>query len=124
MPTGNCKFPEHHTPATGPPFALLGAIALGALVIAFWRSIVVALVITTFLAVIAGMVFALFHNRHSGYDAELEHRAEVEQLRHRGEVAASPQRPAIEAPAVHNHLHLHGVDAEEMAEAVRKAISR
>jgi len=47
MPTGTCKYPEHHTgPSAGPPISLLVLIALGAVVIAYWRTVVIALVVT------------------------------------------------------------------------------
>jgi hypothetical protein len=130
MPTGNCRFPEHHSPSAGPPLGLLGAIALGAVVIAFWHTVVVALVVVAILAAIAGAVFLLIHNHGSGYDPVLERQSEAEQAARQIQAAqlaqqlAAQHRPAIDpAPVVHNHLHLHGVSDDEMADAARKALT-
>lgn len=133
MPTGRCQFPEHHSPSAGPPLGLLAAIALGALVIAFWHAVIVALVVVAILAAAAGMVFLLIHNHGSGYDPELERQAAAERTQLARTAAGAaiseqspamlypPRRDALEAPPVmHQHLHLHGVSVDDMAEVARQ----
>jgi len=107
MPTGRCNYPEHHGPSAGPPFALIGLIALGAVVVAFWHAVIVVLVVVLALAGITCGVVALLHNHRRHYDPELERAALQQRAR-----AALPQRqPAAATPAVHNHVHLHGTAA-------------
>lgn len=65
MNTAHCRHPEHHGPSAGPPLGLLAAIALGAVVIAFWHTVIVALVVVAILASIAGAVMLLVHAAHS-----------------------------------------------------------
>jgi hypothetical protein len=132
MPTGRCLYPSHHdSPSAGPPLGLLAAIALGAVVIAFWHQVIVALVVVAILACIAGAVMLLIHNHGSGYDPDLERRANAEQATRQARAAphsvtdgrrypplASPARNELEAaPVVHNHLHvtLPGVTADDVA---------
>jgi hypothetical protein len=136
MPTGRCNYPHHHGPATGPPISLLAAIALGAIVIGAWHTVVVALVVVAILAGIAGAVFLLIHTAHSQpYDAPergherpaVTYTAEVLRPVTDARTAAleaenAALRRQLEAPAVHNHLHLHGIDADDMAVITRKAL--
>jgi hypothetical protein len=65
MPTSHCNYPHHHSPSAGPPLGLLGGIAAGALAIAFWHTVIVALVVVAILASIAGAVMLLVHAAHS-----------------------------------------------------------
>ena len=123
MPTGTCKFPEHHGPSAGPPFALIGLIALGAAVVAFWHIVVVVLVVVLLLAGVTGAVVALLHNHRRHYDPALEQQAAQLQQRRQAAMAAQ-QRPAIEQPVVHQHLHLHGVTAEAAAHIARQLHAR
>src|SRR5215469_6368556 len=79
MPTGRCEFPSHHYgPSAGGPLGLLAAIAVGAVVIANWHTVVVALVVVAILACIAGAVMLMIHNHGSAYDLELERQAAAE----------------------------------------------
>jgi len=81
---------------------------------------------------VAGAVMLLLHNHGSGIDPELEReaarreaaRARQLEVRAEGEpqLAAQQRRPAIDAAPVHNHLHLHGIDADDMAVITRKAL--
>jgi hypothetical protein len=65
MPTSHCNYPNHHGPSAGPPLGLLAAIALGAVVIAHWHTVVVALVVVAVLAAVAGGVMLLVHAAHA-----------------------------------------------------------
>jgi hypothetical protein len=118
MPTGRCNFPEHHGPSAGPPLALIGLIALGAVIVAFWHLVVVALVVVLLLAGVAAAVVALVHNHKRHYSHELERAALQERAR-----AALPRKPsAVEAP--HYHLHLHGVTPDAAAHIARQLHAR
>jgi hypothetical protein len=131
MPTSHCRFPDHHTgPSAGPPFVLLGAIGLTACIIGLWHSIVLILVCIALLAVLAGCVFLLIHSAHAEpYDApersQVRYTAEVGQPVTDARTAAleaenAALRRQLEAPVVHNHLHLHGVGAEEVRQAIER----
>jgi hypothetical protein len=80
MPTGTCKFPEHHSgPSAGPPLGLFAAVAAGAVIVAEIHTVVIVLAVVAVLAVLAAGVFMLWHSAHSApYDAawdEPEHQA-------------------------------------------------
>jgi len=108
MPTGACKYPEHHGRSAGQPIAWLVLIALGAIVVTHWHDFVVALVVTGVLAGLGVAVLLLRHNHGRGTDPELEQRAALEEAQRRR--LAAQQRAAVETPrVVHNHLHLHSI---------------
>jgi hypothetical protein len=136
MPTGTCNFPDHHGgPGAGAPVGLLVAIAAGALVVIEWRTVLVVLAVVVALAVAgAGVAMLLHSHRAEPYDAAwgVSERqdaaieppatvtAESELLRSRvrqleRELA---DRRAIEAPQ--QHLHLHGVSAEDIAAIIAR----
>ena len=103
MPTGTCRYPDHHRgPGAGVPVAWVVILATGAVIVANWHALVVALVVTVALVALGVPVLLLLHNHKRYYDPELERRAELEQ---RKTAATAELRP----PVVHNHLHLHGV---------------
>ncbi len=137
MPTGTCRFPDHHGPSAGPPFGLLLAIAAGALVATHWHAIVVTLAVVAVLAVLGAGVLMLWHSHRSApYDSAWSEPEELIQA----ELAANQQmipatlaarvaeleaqlagRRAIEAPQ--QHLHLHGLDDGQVAAIIsRQAI--
>ena len=135
MPTGRCNYPHHHTggPSAGPPAGLIVAILLGALVVIEWRTVLVALAVVVALAVAAGAMVLLWHSHHAEpYDAawSVEDRAELPagqytadvQLRARvGQLErqlAERDRPGITTGprVVHQHVHLHGVAHDQLAE--------
>lgn len=130
MPTGTCHYPAHHGPSAGPPIGLLAAIAIGALIITHVHAVLVTLAVVAALAVAGAAVVMLWHShRAAPYDAswdgtELQDavaaRAEVHPLAVR--VAELEQqlaeRRAIEAPQ--QHLHLHGIDAGQVAAIIRQ----
>jgi hypothetical protein len=129
MPTGRCNYPEHHGPSAGPPFALIGLIALGAIVVAFWHLVVVVLV----LAGVTCAVVALLHNHRRYYDPGLERQAALEraqELRSASYSVPAAQLPAMPAaapgpaleaaPVVQHHLHLHGISANDAAALIAR----
>ncbi len=59
MPTGSCRFPDHHGPSAGPPVGLLLAIGAGALIVAYWHAVVVVLAVVVALAVLGAGVLLL-----------------------------------------------------------------
>jgi hypothetical protein len=107
MPTGTCNYPQHHRPSAGQPVAWLVILGLGAIVVTHWHTVVVCLIVAAVLMMAGVPVLLLLHNRHSGYDEQIERQAEIERLRAR----------QIEAP-VHNHIHLHGVRASASVAAL------
>lgn len=124
MPTGTCRYPQHHGPSAGPPAGLVAALACGALIIAAWHVVVVVLAVSAVLAVAGACVLLLVHShRAEPYDAswtgpeaaDVPQPAAAEALQAR--VAQLElqlaDRPAIEAPQ--QHLHLHGVTAADIA---------
>ena len=113
MPTGTCNYPDHHGPSAGQPIALLILIAIGAVIITHWRTVVVCVIVTAVLIVLTAAVATLWHRRHQLRDSARELDADP-----RRQLGAQ-QRPSIEAPAVHNHLHLHGVQPSDLAAIVR-----
>lgn len=123
-----CKFPEHHTSGGGGGSGALAGLLLivtaGALIATHLAAVLIGL------AVIAGLVIAgltvramLRSGRSACYDtawAEPEQRpatfhAEVLQVRVAQLERQLASQQAIEAPAVHQHLHLHCLDADDMA---------
>jgi hypothetical protein len=132
MPTGTCRYPEHHTgPSAGPPIGLLALIAAGAVIVAYWRTVVVVLVVTGILAVVAAAVVMLIHNHRRYHDPELERQvAALERVGQaiRNSTAAQPHAmpaarpaPALEsAPVIHHHLHLHGISADGAAALIAR----
>ena len=134
MPTGTCRYPGHHSgPSAGPPIALVVAIAAGALIITHVGAVLVALAVVAALAALGGVAAMLLHSHRSvPYDAawgDTELPAAVtttlsvtpsSQLAARvaGLEAQLAERRAIEAPQ--QHLHLHGVSAEDLAAIVRR----
>ncbi len=58
------------------------------------------------------------HSRHCL--PELEQAAALEQQRRATAAVAVQQRAAIEQPAVHHHLHLHGIVSDAAAEIIRR----
>ena len=67
MPTGNCRFPEHHSggSSAGPPLGLLLAIAAGALIITHVHAVLVTLAVVAALAV-AGVAVVMMVHSHRG----------------------------------------------------------
>jgi hypothetical protein len=109
MPTGTCRYPEHHRPSAGQPVAWLVILAIGAVIVANWHAVIVALVVTAVLAVLGVAVLLLVHNHRRHFDPELEHRAALGQ---RTAATAAALPPPL---VVHNHLHLHGVRPADVA---------
>lgn len=133
MPNGNCHFPEHHQggPSAGPVIAWVAALGLGALIMSHWHTFVLILVVLGILTALAVPMFLLWHNHGSGYDPDLERQAAAERRAasysitsgSSPAVATAERTAALEAaPFVHQHLHLHGLSADEMATVTRKAI--
>jgi hypothetical protein len=117
----HCAFPEHHAkPSGGPGLGWLAALIIGAVVIAFWRDVLIALAVVAVLAVAGVPVLLLMTNHRRHYDPELEQAAALEQQRQAAAALAAQQRPALERPAVHHHLHLHGVTPDAAAEIIRR----
>jgi hypothetical protein len=142
MPTGTCRFPEHHSSGGGGaslPVGLLVAIGAGVLIATHMHAaasalravIVVTLAVVAVLAV-AGVTVALLVHSHRAepydaawHDAEQDAppvtvsarllQARVDQLEQQ-----LAERQAIGAPVTHQHLHLHGVDPSEVAAIVRQ----
>jgi uncharacterized membrane protein YraQ (UPF0718 family) len=133
MPTGTCNFPQHHGPSAGQPISLVILIALGAIIIAHWRTVLVCLVVSVILTVFVALMVMLIHRRH---ESAAEHRAwfverqaELQRRAARQQIAQPRSRPAQEihhhhhvhqlpAPQpqqIHQHIHLHGLTAEDVA---------
>ena len=133
MPTGHCNFPEHHGPGKSGPGALLAAIIAGAIVVYEWRTMLVVLAVVVVLAVAAAAVAMLWHSHTAEpYDASWSVSEPAAQPLH---ASASTQllqarvsqlerqlaeRRAIAAPVTHQHLHIHGVDADQVAAIIRQ----
>ncbi len=116
MPTGTCNYPSHHAgPSAGPPIALVVLIAAGAVIVAFWHVVVVALAVTGILAVAAGAVAMLLHNHRRYYDPGLERQAALDRAQPAGLPAPRPAAALEAAPVVHHHLHLHGISPDDAA---------
>ena len=139
MPTSHCNYPHHHGPSAGPPLGLLAAIALGAVVIAFWHTVIVALVVVTILAAIAGGVMLLVHAAHAEpYDAAagaedaatvtaaveqqlLAHRvAQLERETVRDRIAAIETQHAARAE-VERAVVLHAIGQQQQRQAIEAA---
>jgi hypothetical protein len=137
MPTGNCRFPEHHhSPSAGPVILWLVGPGLGALAITHLRTVAMVLIVIGILAGLGVPVVLLWHAAHQQpYDAALrgQERHDVSYSAEilppdAGKRAAALEaenaalRRQLETPAVHQHLHLHGVGGEDMAVIARKAL--
>jgi len=121
MPTGRCAFPEHHGPSAGPPAGLVLAILAGAFAVLHWHTMLEILIVAAVLLLLGAAVMLLLHNHRSGYDEALERQAELERIQRQ----AIAQRQQAQRPAVHNHIHLHGVDAATVPpQSIRVAIPR
>ena len=128
MPTGTCNYPHHHGPSAGPPLGLLLAIGAGALIVTHLHAVIVTLAVVAVLAVLGAAVAILWHSHKSApYDAswsDTEPPGAVAVTAHplTARVAELEQqlaeRRAIEAPQ--QHLHLHGLDAEQLAAIIRQ----
>jgi uncharacterized protein (UPF0335 family) len=130
MPTGTCRYPHHHGgPSAGPPIGLLLAIIAGALIITHVHAVVVTLAVVAILAVLGTGVMLLVHSHRSApYDgawAEQEDVTSTLSVTAAGQLQArvgqlereAAERRAIEAPQ--QHLHIHGVSAEDVAAVIR-----
>jgi len=128
MPTGTCRYPQHHGPGAGPPLGLILAIAVGALIITHVHAVVVTLAVVAVLAVLGGLAAMLLHSHRSVpygascSDSEPQSALQVTPARQLSARVAEleaqlAERRAIEAPQ--QHLHLHGVSAQELAAAIR-----
>jgi hypothetical protein len=131
MPTGTCHHPDHRTgPSAWPVLALIASIAVAAIVIATWHQVIVAMVIVAVMILAAGAVITLWHRAHHELQPDTDTiitRADIESAVLRGRVdqlEQQQQQRAIEAPAVHNHLHLHGVSRDDIPGVVRQAIGQ
>ena len=128
MPTGTCKYPEHHgSPGAGAPIGLVAAIAAGALIVAFWHVVIVVLAVVAVLAVLTAGVAMLWHSHTAvPYDAAWSEPANVRGADNTSILQARvdqlerqlAERHAI-AP-VHQHLHLHNVDPADVAAIIRQ----
>lgn len=134
MPTGTCRFAQHHGPSASPPIGLVAALIVGALIIANLHAVIVTLAVVAVLAVLgAGVVLLVHSHRSAPYDAawtELETPAEtlaIEAAPARAEALQTrvselerqlADRRVIEAPA--QHLHLHGLSREDVAAIVSR----
>jgi hypothetical protein len=131
MPTGTCRFPEHHGPDAGPPLGFLAAVIAGALIVAEWHAVIIVLAVVAVLAVLGAGVLMLWHSHVSvPYDAAWPEvgiiadtsssipaaglQARVAEL----ELLQLAERRAIEAPQ--QHLHIHGVSAEDLAAIISR----
>jgi hypothetical protein len=114
MPTGACKFPEHHGGSSaGQVISLIICIALGAIVVAHWRTVVVCLIVTGVLLTVVAAVMAMWHRRH---ESAAEHQAWlVERQAELDRRTARQQVTARQPQQIHNHVHLHGVRTEDIA---------
>lgn len=127
-----CKFPEHHASGSGGSAAgvITGAVALAVTVTVLWHAALLLAGVITGLAVTALAVRALIRSgRSAPYDtawhdqdqaagpAQAFLAARVAQLE-RQLADRQPASPAIEPAAVHQHLHLHGLDAAAMAAVI------
>jgi hypothetical protein len=138
MPTGTCNYPEHHGPSAGAPAGLVLAVIAGALIITHVHAVLVTLAVVAVLAVLGTGVVMLWHSHSSEpYDAswtdpeigsasaDLELAPTVEIRNARADLQARvvqleqqlAERRAIEAPQ--QHLHIHGVTAEDVAAIIR-----
>jgi hypothetical protein len=143
MPTGTCRYPHHHSgggPSAGLPVGLLAAIGIGVLVVTRAHSaasmlhvvLVVTLAVVAVLAVAGVAVAMLVHShRAEAYDASWSDpepqdavaiTAEVHPLQARVDQLEQQlaERQAIAAPVTHQHLHLHGVSAGDIAVALAR----
>jgi hypothetical protein len=116
-----CEYPEHHG-GGGPVGGWIVALIAGLLIVAEWRVLAVVVGVCVVLAVAGIGVLAMYRSASSEpYDggwaepesARTELQARVVQLER--ELA---ERPAIEAPQ--QHLHLHGIDAAQVAAIIRQ----
>src|SRR5215472_10181492 len=137
MPTGTCNFPQHHhDPGVGQPIGLVVLIALGAVIVAHWRTVVVCLVVAVVLVVFGCAAMLLWHRQHALNSAsesllELPGAARSVVVGPAAARAVAARTAAleaeiaellarqIEAAPVHNHLHFHGVTPDDA-----KAITR
>jgi hypothetical protein len=135
----SCNYPQHHRDDRAPGVvqlvALLIVVGAIAIIVTHWRAVLACIVIAGVVLVLVAALMALARNHDRHYDPELEQLAELERARKaqaavtiaapaQSPVAAPPAAtPAIEpAPAVHQHLHLHGLSGDQMADVVRKAL--
>jgi hypothetical protein len=116
-----CEYPEHHG-GGGPVGGWIAALIAGVLIVAEWRVLAVAVAVCVVLAVAGIGVLAMYRSASSEpYDggraepesARTELQARVVQLE-----LQLAERPAIEAPQ--QHLHLHGIDAAQLAAIIRQ----
>lgn len=138
MPTGRCNYPQHHTgPSAGPPIGLVLSIAAGAVIVAEWRTVLIVLAVVAVLAVVGVAVAMLWHSAHAApYDGawrEVETPAALSAVR---PVMAAADRTAalelqvavlraqLENRPAEQHLHLHGVTAEDIAAVVTRQQQR
>lgn len=136
MPTGRCRYPDHHAVSAGPPLGFIGAVIIGALLIHFWHVVVVTVAVVVVLALLAIGVLMLFHAHHSvPYDhgwAEPEPQAAVSTALAVSSAVVS-REPALQARVaeleaqlaarqIEQHLHIHlgdGASAEELARVLQ-----
>jgi hypothetical protein len=136
-----CKYPEHHRDdrASGVVqlVALLVVVGVVAIIVTHWKAVLACVVIAGVVLVLVAALMALARNHRSGFDPEPERLAALERAQppHAAPaiapsapataVPAAAGTPALEAaPAVHQHLHLHGLSGDQMADVVRKALGR
>lgn len=125
----NCRFPEHHG-GSGGVGPWMAALVVGAVVVGFWHVAVVALVIVAGLAV-AGLIVLLSWRAHRTlpYDAawqdDLPVPAHIAAHRYTAETVIPERRHAsdylpvagtLPVAELHQHVHLHGLDAGQLAE--------
>ncbi len=136
MSKPDCPYPQHHNDRAAPGIlqlvALLIVVGVIAVIITHWKAVVACIAIAGVVMVLVFALMALYRNHGSGYDPELERQAALERDRRQQAAVTSAPPPAVAAqattaalepaPVVHQHLHLHGISSDDMADAVRKAI--
>jgi hypothetical protein len=130
----DCNYPQHHRDDRAPGIVqlvgLLVVVGTVAIIVTHWKAVIACIVIAGVVLVLVAALMALARNHDRHYDPELEQLAALERARKAQAavtIAAPAQSPvaapAIEpAPAVHQHLHLHGLSGDQMADVVRKAL--
>jgi hypothetical protein len=91
---------------------LLGSGGAVAAVTAAVVTLLVAAVVVVLACAVAMLVFAVWRHRHPEGAARLVPPIRYHQL-------PGAERPALGPAEVHTHLHLHGLDAEQVAEVAR-----
>jgi len=124
MPTGNCRYPEHHSgPGAGAPIGLVAAILAGALIVIEWRTVAVVLAVVAALLIATAAVVMLWHSHTAQpYDAAWSEPANVRGADNTSILQARVDQlerqfasgPAITPPVTHQHLHLHGLAADDL----------